>query len=91
MGYAVTVDIEATGDFTLTLDEPDGTATIHSGTMTVSGKDLTLTVDQTTGSGEVFLEGDQVAFRLTAGLEFDFKGNGEPIPARLLLVMDRAT
>lgn len=90
-GYAVTLEIEASGAFSLTVDPPLVAATVVAGTMVVDGKNLTLSVGETTGQGEVFLEGDQVAFRLSAGLEYDFKGNGEPIPARLLLVMDRAS
>jgi len=90
-GYAVTMDIEASGGFTLTIDPPQPAPTVVSGTMAWDGKDLTVTVGETTGLGEVFLEGDQVAFRLSAGLEYDFKGDGEPIPARLLLVMDRVS
>jgi hypothetical protein len=91
LGYSVSMIIQASGDFILMLEDPENTRTTVIGTMVIDGKDIALTADGTTGSGEVFLEGDQVAFLLTAGFEFDFHGDGEPIPSRLSLIMDRVS
>jgi len=50
---------------------------------------VVVTTAEGVSSGEVFLEEEQAALSLTAGLTFDFKGDGEEKPAKLLLVMDR--
>ena len=89
-GFTVSMIIDGSGGFILTITDPEESTETVSGTMVVDGKDLVLTIDETTSTGEVFLEGEQVAFRLTAGLEFDF-GHGEEVPTRLLLVMDRVS
>ena len=92
LGWVLTLDIMESGDFTLTVDEPGEPQQTLTGTMTVDGVDLTATVTgQQPSTGEVFLEADQLALRLTAGedLNWDFNGDGEDEPALLLLVMDR--
>lgn len=91
LDYEVTFIADATGSFDLFVDAPDDEDDdFVTGVMIVDGKNLAITTDRGgSGAGEVFLEDDQVAFRLTAGLTYDFKGDGSEIPARLLLVMDR--
>ena len=91
LGYEATFEADAAGSFVLVLVAPDGLTDVRSGTMMVDGKNLTLTTDRATGYGEVFLEGEQVAFRMTAGYTYDFSGHGNEVPVRLLLVMDRVS
>ena len=93
LGWEVTLRIEADGEFTLVLLEPGEPPNSRTGTLVVdNGKDLILTRGNgMIGEGEVFLEGDQVAFMFDkfAGFEADIRGDGKPIPVTLLLVMVR--
>ena len=89
LGYEVTFDSDAQGSFVLVIDAPDGSSLERVGAMVVDGKNLTVTTDQAATAGEVFKEGEQIAFRILAGLSYDFDGFGEEVPVRLLLVMDR--
>jgi hypothetical protein len=89
LGYEVTMDIDAAGNFAILVIEPEAGAGFIGGTLTVDGSSIQIVTDDGEGDGEVFLEGDQVAFRLTGGLTFDF-GDNRVVPARLLLVMDRS-
>ena len=88
-GYEATFEADAQGSFLLTVDAPDGSSEETVGTMVVNGKSIAITTENGTGAGEVFKEDEQVAFRLEAGLTYDFDGFGEEVPVRLLLVMDR--
>ena len=96
LGWTVTMEIESDGTYVTVLIEPvePGAAPDSLvGVMTVeNGKDVTLTRNNNeVGNGEVFLEGDQVAFLFdeTAGLRWDVRGNGTPVTVTLQLVMDR--
>jgi hypothetical protein len=93
LGWVVTLEIESDGAYTFVINRPGEEPDVRPGTLAVeNGKDLLLTNFQgIAGEGEVFLEGDQVAFMFDefAGLTADIYGNGEPIPVTLLLVMDR--
>jgi len=86
-GFSVVFVSDAAGAFVITLTDPQSVDETISGQLEIDGTNLVVTggIDRT---GEVFLEGEQVAFSITGGLEVDF-GNGQEIPARLLLVMDR--
>lgn len=86
LGYEVTMDFDADGNFDLQIVAPDGTTAGGTGRIAIDGTDITFLSG--TGGGEVFLEGEQMAIRLTTGLTFNF-GDGRDVPARLLLVMDR--
>lgn len=88
LGYEVTMELDASGNFTILIVEPEDGVDLIVGSITVDGSALVMTTEDGSGDGEVFLEDEQVAFRLTGGLEFDF-GDGRVVPARLLLVMDR--
>lgn len=88
-GYTVTFVSPGDGDFTLCLDPPDEDAECVSGTMEIDGTDTTVTTTENVTSGEVFYQDDQAALSITAGLTYDFSGNGQPVPAKLLVVMDR--
>jgi len=87
-GFTVVFASDGSGDFAVRLDDPDGGSEVITGTMAIDGTNVVITgnIDRT---GEVFVEGDQMAFSIDGGLEVDFNGNGEEIPARLLLVLDR--
>lgn len=86
-GFTVTFTSDGAGAFTITLTDPFGTTTVIDDTLEIDGTDL---YDDGEKVGEVFVEGDQVALSLFAeDFEFDFDGNGETDPARLLLVMER--
>ena len=87
-GYAITMDLDATGNFVILLVEPGGALDIVTGVVVIDGTTLQVTTQNGTGDGDVFLEGDQVAFRLTGGFEFEFD-DGRTVPARLLLVLNR--
>ncbi len=89
LGFEVEMDLDAGGNFVLKLFEPDDTFDSVDGSLVIDGTKLEITTENGTGDGEVFLEDDQVAFRLTAGLEFDFGDGRGDVPARLLLMMDR--
>jgi hypothetical protein len=93
LGWEVTLSIEASGAYVLTILRPGEDPDVRPGTVAVeNGKDLVLTNYQgVAGEGEVFLELDQAAlmFDEFAGLTGDIYGTGEPIPVTLLLVMER--
>ena len=91
LGYTVTFVSPGNGDFTLCLDPPDGDADCLSGTMEIDGTDTTVTTSENVTSGEVFYQDDQAALSITAGLTYDFSGNGQEVPAKLLVVMDRVS
>jgi hypothetical protein len=65
LGWEVTIQIESDGAYTTVLQEPGAAPITNTGTLTVeNGKDLILArSDGFVGTGEVFLEDDQVAFR----------------------------
>ena len=89
LGYTVTFVSPGDGEFTLCLDPPDGDPQCFSGTMEIDGTNTTVTTTENVTSGEVFYQDDQAALSITAGLTYDFSGNGQPVPAKLLVVMDR--
>jgi hypothetical protein len=59
--------------------------------MEIDGTDTTVTTSENVTSGEVFYQDDQAALSITAGLTYDFSGNGQEVPAKLLVVMDRVS
>jgi hypothetical protein len=89
LGYEIDMTLDASGNFLLGVLPPESSPNVIPGSLVISGTKLEVTTDGGTGDGEVFLQGEQVAFRLVAGFTHDFgDGRGE-IPARLLLVLDR--
>ena len=89
-GFTVVFVSDGSGDYAIQLTDPEGLSEFLTGTLTIDGTNIVIDPDDgTTGDGEVFLEGEQVAFSLTGGIEFDFNGDGRETDARLLLVMDR--
>ncbi|MDX1393584.1 MAG: hypothetical protein R3195_04305 [Gemmatimonadota bacterium] len=91
LGFGVTMEFDAVGNFELTILPPDETGEQPEavvGTMEIDGTKVVFVTG--TGEGEVFRESEQMAIRLTAGLEFPFDERG-PVPTRLLLVMDRTS
>lgn len=91
IGYTAVFSSDGSGAFTLRLTDPEGEHTYVSGTLETEGTRVTVTTGTSTDRGDVFLEDEQVALYLTSGLTFDFKGDGEERPARLILVMDRGS
>ena len=96
LGWTVTTEIEADGSYATVLIEPVEPGLVRDslvGVLTIENrKDVKITRgDNTVGEGEVFLEGDQVAFLFdeTAGFTWDVRGNGTRVPVTLQLVMDR--
>jgi hypothetical protein len=89
LGYTAFFDSDGTGAFELRLISPEDEGQLVTGTLAIDGTDVVVTTDSTTSAGEVFVEDDQAALSITAGLTFDFKGDGTEKPAKLLLVMDR--
>lgn len=64
LGWEVTLQIASDGSYTTSLFEPSEPPFVRTGTLTVeNGKDLIVERDGFRGTGEVFLEDDQVAFR----------------------------
>jgi hypothetical protein len=59
--------------------------------MVIDGTRTTVTTTENVTSGEVFYQDDQAALSMTGGLTYDFSGNGQPVPAKLLIVMDRVS
>lgn len=90
-GYAVTFSSPGNGDFTLVLDPPEGDPQYVIGTMVIDGTRTTVTTEDNVTEGEVFYQDDQAALSMTAGLTYDFSGNGQEKPAKLLIVMDRVS
>jgi len=90
LGFEVTMNIDAAGNFTILVTEPPDIDDLIVGNLTVDGSALVVVTENGEGDGEVFLEDDQIAFRLTGGIEFDF-GDDRVVPARLLLVLDRVS
>ena len=91
LGYQAIFVSTATGSFTIRLDDPEGESEFITGTLSTDGTDVIVETENGTSSGEVFLEDEQAALSITAGLTFDFKGDGTEKPAKLLLVMDRVS
>lgn len=89
LGYGAVFSSPGNGDFTLRLAPPEGEPQYIVGSLATDRTDITITTNQGVSSGEVFLEGEQIALSLTAGLTYDFAGKGVEKPAKLLLVMDR--
>lgn len=92
-GYALTLDVSGAGSYVRVLTPPGGTPDSALGTLNVeNGKDITMTDDDgTVATGEVFLEGDQVAllFDESQGLMLDIDNSGKQVPVTILAVMDR--
>jgi hypothetical protein len=91
LGYTVTFVSPGDGQFTITLDPPEGDPQFVTGTMVIDGTRTTVTTTENVTSGEVFYQDDQAALSMTGGLTYDFSGNGQPVPAKLLIVMDRVS
>lgn len=91
LGYSVTFASPGDGQFTIRLDPPEGDPEYITGTLEIDGTNTTVTTTETVTSGEVFYQDDQAALSLTAGLTYDFSGNGNEVPAKLLIVMDRVS
>lgn len=93
LGYALTLEINPDGYYTLVLIPPDEPPDSASGILNVeNGKDITMTNDNgNVYTGEVILEDDQVAlfFDENQGLTADIDGSGNEVPVTLLAVMDR--
>lgn len=89
LGYSAIFVSPGNGEFRIRLDPPAGAPEYVEGTLAVDGTKVVVTTAESVGSGEVFLEGEQVALSITAGLTYDFAGKGEEKPAKLLLVLDR--
>ena len=89
LGYTAGFVSDGTGAFVLRLVSPEDDERVTTGTMDIDGTNVVVTTSTSTGTGEVFVEGDQAALSLTGGLSFDFKGDGSEEPAKLLMVMDR--
>jgi len=89
LGYTVVFVSDGTGAFLIRLESPEDDSELITGTLEIDGTNVVVTTDANTGTGEVFVEGEQAALSLTGGLTFDFKGDGTEKPAKLLLVMDR--
>jgi hypothetical protein len=89
LGYQAIFVSTGTGSFTIRLEDPEGESRFITGTLEIDGTDVVVTTAGGVSGGEVFVEDEQAALSLTAGLTFDFNGNGEEKPAKLLLVMDR--
>lgn len=89
LGYTAIFSSPGNGDFEIRLDPPEGDPVYVRGTLETDRTNVTVTTSEGVGSGDVFLEDEQVALNLTAGLTYDFSGKGEEKPAKLLLVMDR--
>jgi len=92
LGYTLTLEVNSSGSYTRVITPPGAPPDSVSGTLTVEdGKDITMTnASGNVATGEVFLEGDQVAllFDESGGLTVDIDGKG-PRPVTLLAVMDR--
>ena len=98
----LTVNIATDGSFTASLLNPLAPpAVAFSGTITISGTTLTLTVSDTVTAGSVellpeepfvfdnfTLSGDELTLSASSGIDFDF-GAGE-VPATLLLIAIRS-
>jgi hypothetical protein len=91
LDYTVTFTSPGDGDFTIRLAPPEGDPEFITGNLEIDGTDVTVTTAENVTAGEVFHQDEQAALSLTAGLTYDFSGNGEEVPAKLLLVMDRVS
>ena len=88
-GWEVVFQSPGDGTFRLIVQEPDLPPDVTPGTLVISGPLIALMTENGEGAGEIFLEDDQVAFRLSIGLEFVYNPGEDPVPSTLLLVMDR--
>jgi hypothetical protein len=89
--YTVTFASPGDGDFTIRIAPPEGDPEYIVGSLEIDGTDATVTTAESVTAGEVFHQDDQAALSITAGLTYDFSGNGQEVPTKLLLVMDRVS
>ena len=92
-GYEVGFSSPGNGEFTLVLDPPDEDPDYVTGVMEINGTRATFTTDDNVTNGNVFYDPDdrQLALSITGGLTYDFSGNGNEKPAKLLVVMDQVS
>ncbi|MDP2469346.1 MAG: hypothetical protein Q8W46_00680 [Candidatus Palauibacterales bacterium] len=91
LDYEVTFASPGNGDFTIRLDPPEGDSEYITGILEIDGTSTTVTTTGSITSGEVFYQDEQAALSMTAGLTYDFSGNGQEVPAKLLIVMERVS
>ncbi len=89
-GATAMMEIEAAGDFTLTIDDGETPVQVITGQLAIDGNDLDVTIGNRVFSGEVFLEDDRAVLRILGGVNYDFDDDGKTEPARLSLILDRA-
>lgn len=93
-GWNVAFSSPGNGEFTLVLDSPDdpGVQGI-TGVMEINGTRATFTTETNVTNGDIFFDTDdhQLALSITGGLTYDFSGNGNEKPAKLLVVMDQVS
>ena len=89
LGWEIEMTLDDSGNFVITAFPPEDPPGLILGSLEISGTKLRVTTTTGSGDGEVFQEGDQVAFRLTGGLTWDFGDGRGDIPSRLLLVLER--
>jgi hypothetical protein len=85
-GATGTVEIESDGAFTLSVTVLGFTET-ETGTITVTGNEITLASQGDAAQGTISRNGDTVTIDFDAGVEFDFDDDGTDEPATLRIVM----
>lgn len=88
-GWRAAMDIAASGEFTLALDDPDAGTRVQNGEMTTDDNNVVWVIGTDTIIGEVFLEDGQVSFQMLSGATRDFNGDGQLDEAKINLVLQR--
>ena len=89
LGWRAALDIAATGEFTIALEDPDAGTMVEDGEMTTEGNNFVWVIGTDTITGEVFLQDDQVSFQMLTGQRTDF--SGDEVKDKLNFVLSRVS
>lgn len=88
-GFSLSLTLNASGTASVTIDDGTGPTT-DTGTFTIDGSDLTLTLGGDPSTGTIELNGNTLTVRLTTGVDFDFDDDGVDEAATAVIVLSRA-
>jgi flagellar basal body rod protein FlgF len=88
-GASLSITLGENGSASLTIDDGSGPDT-QSGTFSIDGSNLTLTLDGDVSTGTIELNGDTLTVRITNGPQFDFDNDGTDEDATVVVILTRA-
>lgn len=88
-GASLSITLGENGSASLTIDDGSGPDT-QTGTFSIDGSDLTLTLNGDVSTGTIELNGDTLTVRINTGAQFDFDNDGTDEDATLVVILTRA-